>query len=311
MRRDAGNPSPGASAGQDLHSTVVENLFDGVYYVDRNRTITYWNPAAARISGFEPEEVVGRRCFDDILGHVDDAGTRLCFEGCPLVQAMAQRRGVDAEVFLHHRDGHRVPVHVRCQPVRDEDGAVVGAVEIFNEDHVYREALRRITDLELASSTDAVTGIRNRRSAELAISSRLREAHEAGWPMGLLFVDIDHFKRFNDAHGHEVGDAVLRTVARSISSSLREADLVARWGGEEFVVLTTASNRSQIETLAARIRAVVAASDVDVGGERLGVTVSIGATRAAVDDTPATLVGRADRAMYMSKTSGRNLTTYL
>ena len=89
----------------DLHATVVENLFDGVYYVDRGRRITYWNPGAERISGYTADDVVGRRCFDDILGHVDEEGRRLCFTHCPLVRAMAQRRGVEAEVYLHHRDG--------------------------------------------------------------------------------------------------------------------------------------------------------------------------------------------------------------
>jgi diguanylate cyclase (GGDEF)-like protein/PAS domain S-box-containing protein len=301
--------SPDSNAS-DLHETVVENLFDGVYYVDRKRTITYWNPAAERISGYDAESVVGRHCFDDLLGHVDDTGKRLCRDGCPLVQSMAQRRGVEAEVFLHHSEGHRVPVHVRCQPVRDPDGKVVGAVEIFNEDGFYRNAISRIETLERASTTDELTGLPNRRSADLSLRSRLVDVQEAQWPLGLLFADIDFFKQFNDVHGHAVGDEVLRVVARSLTAGLRESDFAARWGGEEFVVVSAAANREQIETLAARLRNLVDASTVTAGGVELGVTLSIGATLASPADTIESLVERADAAMYASKADGRNRITF-
>ena len=300
-----------AEGRSDLHETVVENLFDGVYYVDRKRTITYWNPAAERITGYEAESVVGRRCFDDILGHVDDAGRKLCQTACPLVRAMAQRRGQDAEMYLHHRDGHRVPVHVRCQPIRDPDGTVVGAVEIFNEDSAYRDAVSRIATLEQLSSTDTLTALANRRTAELSLRSRLHDVKEASWPLGLLFADIDHFKRFNDEHGHAIGDEVLQVVGRSLTAGLRESDLAARWGGEEFVILTAASDQEQIETLGRRLCSLVAASTISVGGDQLSVTLSMGATLAEPSDTVETLVERADAAMYTSKSNGRDQLTYM
>jgi diguanylate cyclase (GGDEF)-like protein/PAS domain S-box-containing protein len=300
---------PAAPRSSDLHETVVENLFDGVYYVDRKRTITYWNPGAERISGYPADEVVGRRCYDNILGHVNEHGDKLCLTTCPLVRAMAQRRGVEQEVSLRHKDGHRVPVHVRCQPVRDHEGAVVGAVEIFNDDHAYRDALHRIGDLEKLSSTDSLTGLVNRRTAEISLCSRLREALEANWPLGILFVDVDEFKAFNDVRGHAVGDAVLRTVARSMAASLRESDLAARWGGDEFVVLSAASDRAQLGALARRLCSLVGASSAESGGEQLGITVSVGATLATPTDTDQTLLERADRALYESKVHGRNQIT--
>lgn len=305
-----GDPRRAASAGSpDIHATVVENLFDGVYYVDRERTITYWNPGAERISGFGADEVVGRRCFDNILGHVDDGGEQLCLHRCPLVRSMAQRRGVEQEVYLRHKDGHRVPVHVRCQPIRDHEGAVVGAVEIFNDDHAYRDALHRIGDLERLSSTDSLTGLVNRRTSEVALRSRLREAVEAQWPLGILFVDVDGFKSFNDVRGHAVGDAVLRTVARSMAASLRESDLAARWGGDEFVVISAASDEAQLLALGERLRSLVTASSIEPEGRELGVTVSIGATLATGTDTDETLLARADHALYESKGHGRNQIT--
>jgi diguanylate cyclase (GGDEF)-like protein/PAS domain S-box-containing protein len=295
----------------DLHETVVENLYDGVYYVDRQRLITYWNPAAERITGYDGPSVVGRHCFDNLLGHVDDGGRPLCLDRCPLVQCMAGRRGVEAEIYLHHRDGHRVPVHVRCQPVRDPDGTVVGAVEIFNEDGTYREAVKRIGTLELLSSADTLTSLANRRAADLTLRNRLRDMEELGWPLGVLFADIDHFKQFNDLYGHALGDDVLRVVARSLTAALRESDYAARWGGEEFLIVTAAGDHEQIERLAERIRSLIAVSTVSTGDAELSVTVSLGATLAVRGDTVDSLVARADTAMYESKRLGRDRVAFV
>ena len=305
-----GHGPPAASAeSSDIHETVVENLFDGVYYVDRKRTITYWNPGAQRITGYSADEVVGRRCFDNILGHVDEHGEQLCLNSCPLVKAMAQRRGVEQEVYLRHKEGHRLPVHVRCQPIRDHEGTVVGAVEIFNDDRAYRDALHRIGDLEKLSSIDSLTGLINRRTAEVSLRSRLRETVEAQWPLGILFVDVDDFKAFNDAHGHAFGDTILRTVAQSMAASIRESDLAARWGGDEFVVITAAGDEAQLRAVGDRLRSLVNASSAESEGRTLGVTVSVGATLAVATDTDATLLDRADQALYTSKAQGRNRIT--
>ena len=214
-------------------------------------------------------------------------------------------------MFLHHLDGHRVPVRVRCQPVRDQGGEVVGAVEIFSEDTVYLDALHRIDDLEQLATTDNLTGIPNRRAAEISLRSRTRDVTEAGWPLAVLFVDIDRFKDFNDRYGHAVGDRVLRVVARSVSGALREADVVARWGGDEFVILSASSTEAQVEAVAERVRSLVAASDVAVGGERLAVTVSVGAVLAGRSETVEDVLGRADEALYRSKAGGRDRVVFV
>lgn len=310
-RERGGGDGPAGPPVPDLHATIVENLFDGVYYVDRNRTITYWNPAAERISGYSAAEVTGRRCFDNILNHIDEHGEPLCLKRCPLVESMAQLRGTEAEVYLHHREGHRVPVHVRCQPIRDQQGMVVGAVEIFNEDSGYREALRRIVELEHLSGSDALTGMCNRRTGELAIQSRLQQLRETSWPLSLLFVDVDRFKAVNDTHGHGVGDEVLGHVARGIRGTIRESDLVVRWGGDEFVVASAAATPAQLERVAERVRVMVAASEARLHELAVRATVSVGATLAHAGDSIETLVARADEAMYLSKAAGGNRVSLL
>ncbi|GAG00076.1 unnamed protein product, partial [marine sediment metagenome] len=121
--------------------------------------------------------------------------------------------------------------------------------------------------------------------------------------------DIDHFKRVNDSHGHDAGDAVLKTVARTLLESSRGFDILGRWGGEEFLGLVQNVDEDHLGVVSERLRALVAASSVRHGDAEIRVTVSIGATLARTDDTPERLVKRADSVMYESKRAGRNRVT--
>ncbi|RME25886.1 MAG: PAS domain-containing protein [Deltaproteobacteria bacterium] len=112
---------------------MLDTVRDGVWLVDRDRTIRWWSKGAERISGSSAAEVVGRRCNANIPMHVDEGGRALCRSGCPLVAGMKADAPGDAQVFLHHKEGHRVPVDVRVVPIRDEEGRVTGAAETFRD----------------------------------------------------------------------------------------------------------------------------------------------------------------------------------
>jgi two-component system cell cycle response regulator len=115
------------------YKDLVDNMCDGLYLVDRDIKISFWNNAAERITGFMAQEVIGSHCFDNILIHVDDKGHKLCQGGCPLATTMEDGGPREAEVYLHHKDGHRVPVSVRSTPWRNATGEVIGGIEIFTD----------------------------------------------------------------------------------------------------------------------------------------------------------------------------------
>jgi len=290
----------------DLYKSILDNIHDGVYFVDRNRHITYWNRGAERISGYTSEEVLGKSCADNLLRHIGNAGQQLCVGLCPLAKTLRDGQPREDEVFLHHKQGHRVPISVRIAPLRDEIGNIVGAVEIFTDTSTRHSILCELNELKHQTLRDALTGLGNRRAAEEEFQRRSLDLQRYQTPFGLLFVDIDHFKAVNDTYGHEVGDRALVMLSKTLVSALRAVDTVCRWGGEEFLAIIPKVSPSAFKIVAERMRRFVEASSLPVPGGDLIFTVSVGGAMALRSDTIDSLVARADAMMYKSKHSGRN-----
>ena len=288
---------------------VLENLHDGLYCTDTHRVITFWNHAAERITGYPAAEVLGRSCAANILVHVDTDGRSLCRGLCPLAMTMADCVGREAEVFLRHRDGHRVPVLVRTGPLKDRAGQVVGGVELFTDLSNILANNSRVRELEQLALLDTLTQLANRAYLQREIEARFEEMRRYGIPFGLLFMDIDFFKRFNDTYGHDVGDAVLKLVANTFTANSRAFDVYGRWGGEEFVGVIRSIDAEDLVVLGNRMRVLVNQSFLMHDEARLGVSISLGATVAHPDDTAESLIKRADHLLYQSKKEGRNRLT--
>ena len=295
--------------GSNTYRRIVDSLYDGLYLVDRNRRIRYWNKAAERISGFTAAEVVGKSCADNILTHVDQDGNSLCQGMCPLAHTIADGETRNAEVLMHHKDGHRVPVSVRVDNLTDTRGKVIGGVEIFRDISNLKLIDLRIKELEDMAFLDNLTRLANRNYIQKELIVRFEEQKRFGALFGILFIDIDHFKRFNDAYGHDVGDRVLRFVADTMVKNSRPFDLFGRWGGEEFIGILRNVNDQQLEQLGNRLRILIESSYILLENDKLDITISIGATLIHAGDTLEALMKRADTLLYKSKEAGRNRLT--
>lgn len=293
----------------DSFKRILDNLHDGLYFVDRKRVITFWNKAAERISGFTSAEVVGKSCADNILTHVDGHGCALCTGICPLAETMCDGKLRQSDIYLHHKDGHRIPVSVRVSPLTDDAGQVVGGIELFT-DISHRAANElRIIELERLALLDGLTQLANRTYVEREIQGKFEEMKRFDQPFGCLFMDIDHFKSVNDRFGHDVGDEVLKFVAQTLVANARPFDVYGRWGGEEFVGIIRCIGEKDMERLGNRLRSLIETSYVMHEGQRISVTMSIGATLFRKTDSLESLVKRADELLYRSKQEGRNRLT--
>jgi len=292
-----------------LYKNILDNLYDGVYFVDCERKITYWNKGAERITGYLAEYVMNSHCHENILNHVTENGVKLCLNGCPLQATIRDGKAREAEVYLHHREGYRVPVLVRTSPLHNESGEIIGAVEIFSNNTSLMSVRRQVNKLEQTILLDPLTGIGNRRHMEIKLQSAIGEFHQHRIPFGIAFIDIDFFKLVNDTYGHDNGDMVLRMVGNTLRKNLRANDTSARWGGEEFIILFYDIDREGLEAASEKLRLLVEQSHLRLEMEQVSVTISIGATMIRFEDDVVSLLRRADTLMYKSKIKGRNKVT--
>jgi diguanylate cyclase (GGDEF)-like protein/PAS domain S-box-containing protein len=301
-----GRMDDAAGLSGPLHEAIVDNLQDGVYYVDTDRRITYWNKGAERLTGYRASDVVGRRCFDNILAHVDANGVNLCMRGCPLLDTMRDGATRDVQVWLRHADGSRRPIQTRTAPIRGTDGAIVGGVEIFNDATGLIEAQDAAEAARHDALTDQLTGLPNRRLLDAVLDARKEELDRSGRAFAFLIADVDRFKLFNDRYGHAVGDEALKVVAQTLRGAVRGADTLVRWGGEEFAIVTAIGDEARMHQLADRLLALMRAARVHAAVGPLAVRISIGGAIATRGEPLEQVFARADHALLRAKAMGRD-----
>lgn len=293
-----------------LYKSWLDNLFDAAYVVDKNRIIVYWNKAAEELTGYSESEVVGTACADDILRHVDLAGIDLCKNACPLHETLCDGQKREAIVFLHHKDGHRIPVHIRISPIQNENNEIISAIKIFSDHSKDLYVIKELERHKKESMLDPLLEIGNRRYAETMFHIRQFELKMTGNVFGVIFVDIDRFKSINDTYGHAVGDKVLLMVSRTVANLLRHFDTFFRWGGDEFLIyLPSINTKEGLQAVAERIKNFVQSSFISLDGKNLSVSVSLGATLISAEDTMESVIERTDSLMYASKAKGGNQCT--
>ncbi|MCF7944941.1 MAG: sensor domain-containing diguanylate cyclase [Spirochaetia bacterium] len=297
------------SLDDKLYREMLNHFYEGIYFVTPQRQISFWNKGAERITGYSRQEVVERHCYDNILRHVDEEGTELCFQGCPLKKTIEDGQRREALVYLHHKNGYRLAVLIQTFPVK-RNGEVIGAVEVFQENAERLSILKDLQELEKLALNDQLTEVPNRRYLESQVKNTWEQFKDLGLIFGIIFIDIDHFKHVNDTYGHSVGDEVLKVLSKSMQSVLRKDDFIGRWGGEEFVVIIGNASPEAMETVSEKIRMIAASTPIPSVDPPVRVTVSLGATILKEGEDWQEVLERADRLMYMSKQAGRNRTTF-
>ncbi len=294
------------SVDEQFFHDLLSQLDEGVYFVDTQRCISYWNTGAEKISGYSAEEMLGSNCAYNALMHVDDEGKHICHDRCPLKTTMADGESREVNLYLRHKEGHRVPVTVRTSTLRDEHGRVIGGIEVFSHNPQKQTELERIEELERLTFRDSLTGVANRRHLQATLESRFAEFQRNNSPFGLILVDVDQFQHFNDRHGYEIGDRVLQMVAKTLSTNCGPYDSVGRWDGEEFLVIATNVALDELVTLAEQLRSLIAGSNLIIDNRGLRITVSAGVTIIKPEDDVESLIQRVATLLEKCKQDGRN-----
>ncbi len=285
----------------NFYRLLLDNLSDGIYFVDRDRKIIFWNKGAERILGYSHDQVAGLSCADNLSLHVDGQGTPLCIDSCPLDATIDDGRFREAEVFLRDAKGHPIPVYVRTSPIYDPGGEIIGALEVFSDNGRLPATAKRGNEVQTESFKDELTGIGNRKFITAQVEACLIESQMHQLTSGVFFININQFKAINDYYGRATGDRVLREVASTLQNNIRATDYIGRWGGDEFVIVLYYVNQMELNKIAQKIRSLVSQIHMQVEGESVHIQISLGTTLTTKSDTMETLLKRAENLLYENK----------
>lgn len=287
------------STQRDQIQDLYDNAPCGYHSLDKNGLILNINQTELNWLGVTKREAVGRPFCD----FCTPAGKEKFAANFPIF--LKQGHIHDLEFDLIRRDGSTIPVLLSATSIHDAEGNL-----LMSRSTVFDIRERKAMELELQrlANTDTLTGLYNRRQFYKLADQELARSRRTKSPISLMMVDIDHFKQINDTYGHAMGDVVLQNLGRTMKNSLREIDVIARLGGEEFAILLPQTSSGQATELAQRLRSKIANESIPATqGAEIQFTVSIGVDEWRESDPHLdALLKRCDTAMYQAKNSGRN-----
>ncbi|MDQ7038401.1 MAG: sensor domain-containing diguanylate cyclase [Aquificota bacterium] len=267
---------------RDFYQNLINSLAEGLLVVDPEGRVLEANASACGIFGCSQEELKGNH----ISALLPDVYRELLREG--------SGRTIPDRIRIRSGKGEEIYISVS---VSSYDGIYILLISDVTKIARYEERLKELAE------RDHLTGVYNRRASEGLLNHELEKAKKYRKPLSVIMFDIDHFKKINDTYGHQTGDEVLRRLVNLVRKNLRKTDIIARWGGEEFIVLLPGTDLKNAVELAERLRRVVERADFGKVGR---VTVSFGVAGLKEADTVESIISRVDKAVYRAKRKGRN-----
>ncbi len=289
---------------QYFFNALLENIPEGVVFLDTSCRIHVWNAGARHLTGLG-SAVIGRRLEPSLLKLKDAERFPISDSANPFELWMAQRIPATQKFFISGRSGRDAQVDVSFFPVIAKANRIIGGIAMFRDTSIQVELQRQLNDLYTIATIDPLTQVANRAEFERILGEYI-EAHRAvGLHCSIIVCDIDFFKKINDNFGHHIGDQALIRFASMLKQVIRPHDFIARFGGEEFVILCANCAEGTAAQRADDIRKVVESTPLAILYGK-SITASFGVAELLPDDDATSLFVRADQALLQAKNSGRN-----
>lgn len=308
------------SDASKLLDFIVDRTHAGIFVVDRDLKIVLWNQFMEVHSERKAENLLGKNLLEAfpelprkwLARKVENIFILKNFsftswEQRPYLFKFPHNRPITGGVDCMRQD-------CTLMPVKNDTGEVeYVCFTLFDvtDTSIYQQQLKTLTqELREVSNRDGLTKLFNRRYIEETLSREFSRARRHAHPLAVILTDIDHFKQVNDIHGHLAGDEVLRVISQRLQDSLRDTDILGRYGGEEFLIVLPETGCEGGKVLAERLRRAIEAEPVDVNGTSLQINISLGISELREDcQKYEQLISESDHALYQSKDAGRNQTT--
>jgi diguanylate cyclase (GGDEF)-like protein/PAS domain S-box-containing protein len=297
--------------GPEIYQTVLDGLQTGVYIVDRNRRIRFWNEGAEQITGYLRQDVVGRFLREHLLATGDGVKDLDSDPDDPINLAFRDGKPSIMDVSILHKNGYRVPIVLRTNPIRNSHGAVIGAAESFEKNRSASEWTRKQSAFADFGCLDAVTGVAAQSFMETQLRENLITFAEHNIPFGILLVQIDRMDQFRASRGPGVVPTILRIIAQSVENCVRPTDLVGCWGENQFIAILLQCKESEVALVGERVRRMIGRSEIEWWGDKFSVTSPLGGTGCRTGDKVELLIARAEASLKESIGKGGNCVTVL
>ncbi len=287
-------------------NTIFDSIRDPFCIFDNNYQIIRVNDAYAQMKNLPLKDLLGRKCYEVLRN-----GTTVC-DNCVVQKSLQSADPCAKDKLVTLSNGDEVWYEIYTYPILDEDGKVSHIIEYTRDitDRKKSEDDRRrlIEKLEYFSHTDALTGLANRRALNDSLAYELERAKRYGTELSIILCDIDNFKEINDTWGHDMGDRSLQVIAATLKTILRNADIVGRYGGDEFMLILPETADTGAGGLAGKLLSAARETGLrSRDGQPIRLSMSIGVACVELgSDTIDSFIKRADDAMYASKQAGRD-----
>lgn len=287
----------------DVYRDILDSLQIGVSVLDLQKRIVFWSDGAEHITGYSRIDALGHLCTDNVLQHCNQECCEMCAERCPISTALHGGKALETISFIHHRSGHRTPIHIWAIPLRDQRGSLIGVVVTFEGEVDVNGPNPNDQKLKERGWLDLLTGVPN----QLMMHSHLRETlgtfAELQIPFAVVIVEFQEQSQFRARYGQEAATSMLKVLARTLRTSVWPTDLVGRWSEGQFLVILCGCGEEALLPVVSRMNRMLSNANILWWGEELSLRVSIGHSYAMEGDTTDSIVSRAQRDLVQTQTA--------
>lgn len=290
-------PTMAAFQDPEIYRDILDGLQIGVSVLDLQKRIVFWSDGAEQVTGYSRMDVLGHFCMENILQHCNQASCEMCAEKCPIATALHDGKPMEATGFVHHKAGHRTPVHMWAIPLRDKHGLIIGIIQTFEGEFAVNGPNPNDRSMKERGCLDEATGLPNQAMMQSHLRETLGTFTEMQIPFGVVCIEARALNQFRARYGQEAATLILQVLARTLRNTVWPTDYVGRWSAGRFLVILSGCGKSALEAVTGRIFRMMSSATIKWWGEELSVAVSIGHACAVEGDTLASILQRAQSAL--------------
>ena len=290
----------------ETYRDILNGLQIGVSVLDLQKKIVFWSDGAEKITGYARIDVLGHSCAENILLHCNHNSCDMCAGKCPMAIALHDARPVEGASFIHHKSGHRTPVHTWAIPLRDKHGSIIGIIQTFEGEFAANGPSPNDRNMKEHGWLDNATELPNQAMMQSHLRETLGTFAEIQVPFGVVCLEPHELNQFRARYGQEAATSMLLVLARTLRNAVWPTDFVGRWSAGRFLVILVGCGEAAMQTISDRMLMLMASVTIEWWGEELSVPVSMGRTVARAGDTIESLVERVHRALSEDQVSLRD-----